>query len=319
MVMKWTQDFPAESKMQEFGAKYKVSDVKLSEIDWAASRTNGARLNDPLNDDLVIEYALAMERGDGFPMVVLMKKGSHYIILSGNHRMAAAKEIGIAEVKAYVIETDDSSVIEILPRVLNRLHGKRQDKSEALLHAVYAVDQFGWEPKKASEMFGLHKGAVADFIRIRETRTALEKNGVKTAALKDSHVRTLSVIKNENVQSAAARIAVNTGMTGDLLEELTKSVKAQKTEATAMGVIGEWEKKTQPMTIPLPAVKVPKALRSKFIGCLTTMEKYVENVSQLAQLQITEKSEADSVKQRLIKLAEKFGIIVAGRRKTKRS
>ncbi len=315
--MKLTNDFPAEAKMEQFGAKFRVQVVKLSDIDWTESKTNGARLNDPLNEDLVLEYSLAMERGDVFPMPVLLLVGRLYVILSGNHRLAAVKLIGISDVQCYVIETSDSGIIEILPRVLNRLHGKRQSKDEAMLHAVYAVDQFGWEPRRAAEMFGLQRDAVSSFIRLRSTRAALEKSGVRTGALKDSHVRDLSAIKNENVQAAAARIATNTAMTTQVLGEFVQGIKTQRTEATQMAVVADWEKKTQPMTIALPVVKVPKAMRSKFVGCLTTIEKYIENVTQLSQLQITEKTEVEIVKQRLSALCEKFGIIIAGRRKQK--
>src|SRR5712672_378946 len=106
--MKWSSDPFAEQSMKDFGASWEIEKVDVSSIDENASKQNNARVSTaPIQDELVEDYALAMERGDVFPLIVLFKKGKGYIILGGNHRFQALRLLNESSIDAYIVKSDD--------------------------------------------------------------------------------------------------------------------------------------------------------------------------------------------------------------------
>lgn len=51
----------------------------------------------------VARYALAMERGETFPPVVVVRYGDQYMPIDGHHRLMAAQVARLKEVDAYVV------------------------------------------------------------------------------------------------------------------------------------------------------------------------------------------------------------------------
>jgi hypothetical protein len=268
---KWARDEAAESKMKQMGVKWEVQTIHVSDVNLELSLHNNARFWGTLDPEMVLEYGVAMERGDAFPMIIVEKKGKQYLILSGNHRFGAIREVGLTEIEAYVVEGGDKAVIEdMLPRVLNRLHGARQSRQDAITNALYFVDRYGYDCTKAAEAFGLPPHAVIDTQRVRQTRELLATKKVNTERLKDTHIKMLAPIKNENVLISAARVVSDAKMTGPEAQDLSKEIRAQKTEAAQMAVIAEYEKRMPTRSIN-PEVRVPSAMRVKFIRCLVVV------------------------------------------------
>lgn len=311
----WFSDKAAEKLMTSVGLTWSVARVKLSDIDWDDSKSNGARLHDPLNDELAKDYSLAMERGEHFPMIVLLKrKGRKYLILGGNHRACAVKMCRTDDVECYVVETEDVQIIDILPRALNRTHGLRQDRSELLINAIYAVEKYGWGVRQADEFFGLPEGAVSHEMRARTVKATLQGKGIRAEKIPKTTLLALSPLEsNENVLLAAARIVSGTGMVGSDVRDFVKCIKKNRTEASQMSVIADMESRSGPhqsIASQDPAIKVPRQKRTKFLAWITTGENYLDGIKNLKQLQVTEKTESDRIRQRLSNLRERIDLIV---------
>lgn len=315
MLLDWVDDLFAKKRLEDFGVEFTEKTVALGDIDWNASRTNGARLNDPLNEELKEEYKTAMARGDRFPKIVVFEtKGAKPLVIAGgNHRGHAAKDNGVDKVPAYVVKTNDKAVLDLLPRVFNRDHGKRMDRDEAIQHAMYAVDTYGFEPKKAEEAFGLSKGTVSSELRVRAVKRLLEKNNIKAAVIPKSSLKYLSGLNNDNVALHAGRITIDGRLGSEQVCEMVKEVRKNKTEASQIGKLAEYEKKIGVAKNPGPPTRYERNVRTKFLTWLTTGENYLEGIKHLSQLQITEESERKSVKQRLDSLCDRVQSIVAPR------
>jgi predicted transcriptional regulator len=312
MKVKWTTDHQAESMMNQFGVDFTVKTVDTSDIDWKASKANGARLHSELDQNLVADYKSAMENGDEFPMIVLLKRRREpgLLILGGNHRANSVVEVGDKTLKAYLIESDDTAVVEILPRVLNRMHGKRQDRETAMEHAIYAIEHFGYEQKQAAKLFGLTRQALSSEILSRTAKTELEKKGIDCRPIAKTTLKNIGRINNENVQMAAARIIAGQKLGVVAADEIIEEVRKNKTEATQMAVIADWEKRMY-IKDPGPAVKIPRNKRTVFLTWLSTGENLVQQAKFLEQFQITESGEQDKVKKRLLRISGTLKSIAA--------
>lgn len=310
--LNWIDDAHAEQRMRAFGIKWEVMRVRISDIDRDESRRNNARMADPMNDDLAGEYGIAMERGDQFPRIILLhREGKKYLIISGNHRTGGADAIGIKVVEAYVIYTTDAAIIDLLPRILNRGHGARQSKEEAIEHAIYAVNRYGYEPKDAATAFGLQAHAITEEIRIRKVRDTLTAKGINTTRIPKTHIRKLgSLASNENVLVSATRLASSGAMSTDGISTFVEEIRDKKTEASQMAVIADYENR---LAVPPAPVKQRREIRTKFLTALTSLEKLLDQKTMLEQVQITDDSEKQRIVDRLQNLSARIASICSRR------
>lgn len=319
MQQQWTNDQYAEIKLKEFGAQYTVKDIPLSSVNWKESSKNHARADKPITEDLVEDYALAMESGDTFPMIVVMliPGTKEYIVLSGNHRFKATELIGSKTIKAYVASSDDASALDVLPRIFNRGHGLRQSKDEAIKNAIWTINAHNMTIQRAAELFGLRPDAIARQVRIEHTRAVLEAGGVKAHRINNTSINRLSAISLDNVMIAAGRIVADAGLSVDQTEDIVKDIRKveNRSEAHQMGVVAEWEKRFLTKSIAKASVEEAvqevatrrtRTLRVRFVTALTTLERLVAGKKRLIQLGIEDKDDKTTIQSRLHDLSKKL-------------
>lgn len=315
----WAKDTFAESRLKEFGAQWTEKDIPLTSVNWKESSKNHARADKPIVDDLVEDYALAMEVGDIFPMpvVMLMPGTKEYIILSGNHRYKAAELKGEKTIKVYIVTTDDKAALDVLPRIFNRGHGLRQTKDEAIRNAIWTINAHAMTIQRAAELFGLRPDAIAKQIKIEHTRATLEAGGVKAHKLTSTAVHRLSAVRIDNVMVALGRIAADAGLSGDQVADMVMDIRRNenKSEPQQMAVVAEWENRflTKRMAnasvdeaVEEVSARKARTTRTKFITCLTTMERMVAGKKRISQLGIEEKDDKRTIQSRLADLAKKL-------------
>lgn len=118
-----------------------VPNVRPTQFDHAKSLHNQARF-DPIDQTVVDLYTESVRRGDIFPAVIAYRpaKGQRFVIVDGNHRLAAHTAVGV-EFDMYEIAQDtDPHMIALLTFALNTRHGKPTSEEERTHQAVYLLD-----------------------------------------------------------------------------------------------------------------------------------------------------------------------------------
>jgi ParB family chromosome partitioning protein len=323
MTQQWTQDTYAESKLKEFGASFTVKDISMSSVNWAESSKNHARADKPIVEDMVEDYALAMESGDAFPMIVLMliPGRKDYIVISGNHRFKATELLGEKTIKAYVATSDDPAALDVLPRIFNRGHGLRQNKDEAIRNAIWSINAHHMTIQRAAELFGIKTDSISRQIKIETSRAVLASGGVKEHRINNSAIYKLSSVALDNVMIALGRIVADAGLSVDQTDDMVKDVRKveNKSEPQQMAAVAEWENRfltkrlattNEQSDEPSKAVEVKKtrSVRVKFITALTSIERLVAGKKRLSQLGI-ENKDAKNIQSRLHDLSKKLNIL----------
>lgn len=309
MKLQWKPDEFAESRMKALGIKWETRTVPLKEINDEESLHNNARAEaQAINYEVVSDFAQAMRNGDCFPSIVLLDRKKDKYVLGGNHRIAALKEIQADEVGAYVVHSNDETAKELLPRILNAGHGFRQNRAEKLLHAIFAINKYGYTAKEAAGLFGLNEKTLLNAIRIQEVRTQLKGASIPEKQLVDTAVLALAAVKNEAVRNATARLMVNRSLATAAVHALTDEVNSEKrSEASQMAVIAKWENDTaEQVKSNGSPIQVRNVKRSRFLSNLTQLESTLKKVTSLSELQITDKNEAVKVKERIASLVKKL-------------
>lgn len=119
-----------------------MAKIKLSKIQI----DGGTQPREDIDEDLVSEYANAMQEGDPFPSVVIFNDGVKYWLADGFHRYHASNKVGYLEIDAEVKQGTKRDAI-LYSVSANSTHGKRRtnaDKRKAVLTLLEDKEWSGW-------------------------------------------------------------------------------------------------------------------------------------------------------------------------------
>ena len=312
--MKETNDPSFERRAEAHKIPWKIGPLVLNAVDVKLSLENRAR-KEPIKEEVVDDYALAMARGEPFPMiVVLLLASGKYMILSGNHRFKAMLKNSVKECQAYIIDgtgKDCELLKDFLPRVLNRDHGQRQTRDEALESAIWLIAHHAYTTQKAADEFNVPVAAIQTELRLDEQRQYLEQNGVNALKITKKQLNQLNPLRrNKSTLVAAAQMA--TKINGDQFDTFIADVKAEtRSEAAQMRVIADWQDKLGGAAKPEPLMHTHRPIRTRFFTNLTGIKNLAVKVTDWQQLQITSAEERSAACKDLKIVAKWFRVLLA--------
>ncbi len=237
-----TMNSPATEKwLQSHGMDFTLREVHIDQIDREASHRNQARVGAPVNDDTVLLYATAMEKGDEFPAgVMYQRRDGKYIVVDGNHRIAAADLRGLKSYPAYVIDNPSDVQVRMLTYEANTKHGLPTSLDERVQQARHLVN-LGSKPDEAARMLGVPASRLQNALRVTQDdqrAASLQVNKRWVNLPKSIRVR-LDSIQNDNVYLALTDLVLETGIKTQDMDKIIPRVRSKRTEQDQMGVVAE--------------------------------------------------------------------------------
>lgn len=259
--MKSTEDlediFKEERAIKASGLRYRRVSLTREEIDLRHSQTFNARFENRVNDEIVLRYALLMERGTRFPMVTVFFDMTlrKFVVISGVHRVTAHEAAGItSKIEAFEIVVDppgDAIIMEKvadLGVVLNTTAGFGLSRAEALAAAVRAIVDREESASDVAERLGLRFEDVVDACEIwKLDRELLHlgldpsiffRKGDKRAVLTLPSVQWM--VEVQRLLSAANLRDKKTGMpllSGVGLAEVVRDLRAERDDVRRQEII----------------------------------------------------------------------------------
>lgn len=227
---------------------YPVKDAPLSQVDWEASLKNQARLKVSLIPEHVDELSMAVLDGAQLPDPVgYYSKDGRIIIISGNHRVAAYRQIN--ELKLGNIEKIDWYIVnsypwklDILTRTSNRIEGLPLTKEERVEQAKHFVRVLNFSAVDAGKALGISSKTVnlaleGDDVRERLAKYQFQGNIPLTTLCK------LYRIKQDNALLETANLVQEAQLSGEEAAEVAAMVeKAARSEKQQQHVLAELRK-----------------------------------------------------------------------------
>lgn len=321
MSVKWTRDPQAEALLKEKGVKYRVvPGIKLSTIQIQESLRNNARLDAPIDDDVVEDFAFKMAQPNAeFPMPILHDRRGGYFVLSGNHRIGACEHVEEKTVDAYLVDCDDAMTIDDIIRTANRLHGKRQDRQEALRHAYAQVQAFNLSIGDAAAKFQVPEQRLKNYIRADKLRVKLQLDGV-TAARDFTPGVLLSLGRlsdNDVVFRETAKAVGRMNLKQKEVDAFVDEVRhAPKEQSEQLATIGRHSQRLQQAHKEAASEAKKRPIKTQFTSKLRALLRYMrkKNPTDLAQLQITGLAEKQEVTHDIAELQAYLGQTLGGPR-----
>jgi transposase len=272
-------DPDAETVLKFAEVEFVVKAISIEDVDWRESANNCARLWNPLNEEKIDDYRMAMEGGDVFPMPVMEAAKTGLVILGGNQRMNAARRINPSMLlTAYVVRPLLTSQRELIIRSLNSKHGWGSEKEERLAHAVFLVHKHGISAADAAKLFVVSASSITLRIRADETKAALARKSIDASRLALTALSAIASIQDEKQATAIAKVAVENQATGDEVVAAVNKLNAAKSTAEKAKCVKAFSSSLQ------ASVKkegesggIKKPRRKKFLSYLESFAEFLDH------------------------------------------
>ena len=163
------------------------------------------------------------------PLTVRRLQSGYYQIIAGERRWRAAKQAGLMEIPAIIIEADDKKVMEL--GLIENLQREDLDPIEVAEGCRQLIDKYGLTQESAAKKLGKSRSAVANSLRLLALPEDVRRL-VSEGKLSFGHAKVLLGLPGEELmrQAAAEVIAqnLNVRQTEALCKKLAKPAKPPK-------------------------------------------------------------------------------------------
>jgi hypothetical protein len=255
--------------------------VPVTDIDMQDARSNTARPHRPVDTDVAVRYATAMEahgNADAFPPLVLIKSSlrRQLRMATGLHRIDAGSMVKpkpVEEFDAYIVDCDDDPAREtLLIHAINSIEGNAPTvDQELLLAAEYKHLYPDTSIKEVAAAFSIKELMLSNFLkqqdgerRASRLECLAEFQELKTQALKLG----LNRVQNDNTFKRSVVLAFVWKLNGSEADAFTNDVLKCRTEAQANDLIDkrEEEYKRRAAKLAAPYAKPQRTKWQKMVS-----------------------------------------------------
>lgn len=181
------------------------------------------------NEESLAELAQSIgEHGLLQPIVVRSKMRGGYVIVAGERRWRACRMAGLTEVPAIIKEVSESEAMELA--LIENLQREDLNPIEEACGIRELINRCGFTQEKASQRLGKSRSAVANSLRLLNLPgDVLEL--LRSGTISAGHAKVILSLPTPELQSEAARLAVENDLNVRQTEALCKKLQKQQNEA----------------------------------------------------------------------------------------
>ena len=179
------------------------------------------------------------------PLTVRELDSGYYQIIAGERRWRAARQAGLTEIPAVIIEADDKKVMELA--LIENLQRQDLNAVEEALGYRSLLVEYGMTQDAIAASVGKSRPAVANALRLLHLPMDVQEM-VRSGQLSAGHARAVLSLPTEKLQLEAAQKIINLGLSvrqaESLCKNLAKAPKALPVEEPVLRVnyVAECEK-----------------------------------------------------------------------------
>ena len=159
------------------------------------------------------------------PVTVRRLASGYYQIIAGERRWRAAKQAGLEEIPAVIIEADDRKVMEL--GLIENLQREDLNPAEEARGYQTLMEEYGLTQEQVAERMGKSRPAIANTLRLLalpEELLALVEDGTLSAG----HARTILGAPTPALQREAAKHVIDRGLSVRQTEALIKAMQKEQ-------------------------------------------------------------------------------------------
>lgn len=223
-----------------------VDRYPLAKINRPKSLQNHARLEAPLLEDTVERYTQSVKDGEDFPAIGLHEVRGQGVIDDGNHRVEAYHRANVKTISAYVINTDDKHLRQII-YTANAKHGTPLSRPEMIQHAYDLHIRDSIPIKNLAKVFHINVSTLMSEIRQRHVIERLSAFGVDGKKFTKTHTDVIHSILDldDAVLTSITKTAVESNVGADELRRLCATIRKTTPTSQRPAIIAHWKERVQ--------------------------------------------------------------------------
>lgn len=162
------------------------------------------------------------------PITVRRLGSGYYQIIAGERRWRAAREAGLSEVPAMVIEADDRTVMEL--GLIENLQREDLNPLEEARGYETLLKEYGLTQESVAQRMGKSRPAIANSLRLLALPESI-LSMLESGTLSAGHARALLTLPTEALQLALAKRVTEEGLSVRQTEALAKRLSKAPKEA----------------------------------------------------------------------------------------
>jgi ParB family chromosome partitioning protein len=180
--------------------------------------------------DEIAELAESVRRHGVLQPIVLRPVEGRYQLIAGERRLRAAREAGLAEIPARVLDLSDRQTCEIaLVENLQRKDLNPVEKAQAF-HEY--VNRYEATHEELARQLGIDRSTVTNFMRLLELPETV-RDAVRHGQISFGHARSLLGVDDKSRQIELCRKIITDGLSVRQTEELVRKLKEGPGEPVA--------------------------------------------------------------------------------------
>ena len=160
-------------------------------------------------------------------LTVRRLSSGYYQIIAGERRWRAAKEAGLAEVPAVIIEADDRKVMEL--GLIENLQREDLNPAEEARGYQVLMEEYGLTQEQVAQQMGKSRPAIANTLRLLALPEDILKL-LEEEALSAGHARAILALPSPALQRQAAKKVIEGQLSVRQTEALVKALQKQKAD-----------------------------------------------------------------------------------------
>jgi ParB family chromosome partitioning protein len=164
-------------------------------------------------------------RKHGILQPIIVKQLPHgYMLIAGERRWRAAKQLGLKEIPAIVRHTDGASTLEIA--LIENIQREDLNPIEKAKGFEELITRFGFTQEQVAKAIGKDRSSVTNYLRLLDLPQEIQDN-VSRGTLSMGHARAILAIQDEETQIRLCRRIIEEGLSVRKTEEVVSIEKGQ--------------------------------------------------------------------------------------------
>jgi len=242
VIVKWKPDDDLEAFLTKHGIQYERCEIKVSTI---LAESQGRLTVRDVNEDHVLRYGIAMERGDEFNEICVIPNGKpgYHDIGQGRHRHAALREVNSNDdlvIPVIFAKPRDDLERWLITVVANNLNGVPEDTLARVRHGVEMLRKHPeLTQKEIANKLGITSARLGKAVAAERLRETLQTAGVRRIeTMSENGLLLLRPLQhNLTVLAAAANAVMDMGSSQEEIKNIVTTARAGKNEVAQLKAI----------------------------------------------------------------------------------
>ena len=193
----------------------------INEVDLDLIYPNPHQPRTHFDEDALVELASSIrELGVISPVTLRKNEDGNYLIIAGERRYRAAKQIGLSTIPAYIKTAADEQVMEMA--LIENIQREDLNSIEIALTFYRLMEEYKLTQDRLSERVGKKRATIANYLRLLRLPAEIQM-GLKNKKIDMGHARAILGVDDPANQLKLYELILKNGLTVRNVEEIVRN------------------------------------------------------------------------------------------------